>query len=161
MPRKPTPRRLEYRDRRDRVWYVSEVARLKVVSAAIDGPNLCLVIRFEREGEERFARWIGGENWHARRALHRLFTEAEPGDRAEPLEPSKAVDTPPAMSAPTQKTGVGPAPPETVALWVKAVASMGPDELADFEARTFEQWDRACLSVVRIAIDRRHRELTR
>ena len=47
-------RPIEYRDRKDQVWYVSEVARLKVVSAAIDGPNLCLVIRFEREGEERF-----------------------------------------------------------------------------------------------------------
>jgi hypothetical protein len=30
------------------------------VSRAIDGPNLCLVIRFERDGEERFTRWIGG-----------------------------------------------------------------------------------------------------
>jgi hypothetical protein len=36
-----------------RVWSVSEVAVLKVVSPAIDGPNLALVIRFEREGEER------------------------------------------------------------------------------------------------------------
>jgi len=44
-------------------------------------------------------------------------------------------------------------------LWAKAVASMGPDELADFEARTFKQWDRASLSAVRIAIDRRRREL--
>jgi len=54
-----------------------------------------------------------------------------------------------------------PAPPETVALWVKLVASMGPDELADFEARTFKQWDRASLSALRIAIDRRRRELAR
>jgi len=36
---------------------------------------------------------------------------------------------------------------------------MGPDELADFEARTFKQRDRASLSAVRIAIDRRRREL--
>jgi hypothetical protein len=50
---------IEYRDRHRRVWQVSEVARLKVVWASIDGPNLCLVIRFERAGEERFARWIG------------------------------------------------------------------------------------------------------
>jgi CelD/BcsL family acetyltransferase involved in cellulose biosynthesis len=62
MPRTPTQRPIEYRDRQSRVWYVSEVAQLKVVSAAIDGPNLCLVIRFEREGEERFARWIGGDD---------------------------------------------------------------------------------------------------
>jgi len=36
---------------------------------------------------------------------------------------------------------------------------MGPTKLADFEARTFKQWDRASLSAVRIAIDRRRREL--
>jgi hypothetical protein len=59
----------------------------------------------------------------------------------------------------TDDTGVGPAPPETVVLWVKLLATMGPDELADFEARTFKQWDRASLSAVRIAIDRRRREL--
>ena len=70
-------RPIEYRDRQSRVWYVSEVARLKVVSPSIDGPNLCLVIRFEREGEERFARWIGGEDWRARKALDRLFTESD------------------------------------------------------------------------------------
>ena len=49
------------------------------------------------------------------------------------------------MSEDQQDTGVGPAPAETVALWVKRVASMGPDELWDFEARTFRQWDRASL----------------
>lgn len=42
--------RIQYRDRQRRGWYVSEVARLKVVAASVDGPNLCLVIRFEREG---------------------------------------------------------------------------------------------------------------
>jgi hypothetical protein len=31
--------RIAYRDRQQRVWFVSEVARLKVVSAVIDGPN--------------------------------------------------------------------------------------------------------------------------
>ena len=36
---------------------------------------------------------------------------------------------------------------------------MGPDELADFEERTFRQWDRASLVDVRIAIQRRRREL--
>jgi len=56
---------------------------------------------------------------------------------------------------------VGPAPPETVALWVKLVATMGPDELADFEARTFKQWDRASLSALRIAIDLRRKELAK
>jgi hypothetical protein len=52
---------------------VSEVAVLKVVSPAIDGPNLALVIRFEREGEERLARWVGGDEWRRRDVLHRLF----------------------------------------------------------------------------------------
>ena len=76
-------RPIEYRDREKRIWYVSQVARLKVVSASIDGPNLCLVIRFQREGEERFARWIGGEDWCERGALHRLFAEAEPVEETE------------------------------------------------------------------------------
>ena len=111
--------RIEYRDRKDRVWYASEVARLKVVSPAIDGPNLCLVIRFEREGEERFARWIGGEDWHSRAALDRLFTDSE---RVGSVE-RPAVPTPP---EPNDDTGVGPAPGETVALWVHLVATMGP-----------------------------------
>jgi hypothetical protein len=151
MPGTPTPPPIAYRDHQSRVWYVSEVARLKVVSPAIDGPNLCLVIRFEREGEERFSRWIGGDEWIERGALHRLFAEAEPGDPVEPPAP--------AVSEKAGDAGVGPAPPETVALWVQLVATMCPDELADFEDRTFRQWDRASLSVVRIAIDRRRREL--
>jgi hypothetical protein len=46
-----------------------------------------------------------------------------------------------------------------VVLWVKRVATMGPDELDDFERRTFRDWDRASLSAVRIAIDRRRKEL--
>src|SRR6476646_777441 len=130
--------RITYRDHHERVWSVSEVAVLKVVSPAIDGPNIALVIRFEHMGEERFARWLGDTDWREPATLHRLF---------------ERVDTP------RGDTGVGPAPPETVALWVKLVATMGPDELADFEARTFKQWDRASLSALRIAIDRRRREV--
>lgn len=152
MVRTPASQPITYRDGQRRVWSVSEVARLKVVSPAIDGPNLALVIRFEREGEERFARWIGGENWRARAALDRLFSESE---RVGTVE-RPPLPTPP---DPNDDTGVGPAPPETVALWVKLVATMGPDELADFEARTFRTWDRASLSALRIAIDRRRREL--
>jgi hypothetical protein len=67
------------------------------------------------------------------------------------------VDNPPAISE--ANNGVGPAPPESVALWVKAVASMGPDELADFEERTFKQWDRASLGELRRPIERRRKEL--
>jgi len=113
---------IEFRDPHGRIWQASEVAQLRVVSPAIDGPNVCLVIRFEREGEERFAHWIGGESWRSQRSLDRLFGEAEPGldDGGE--------------------TGVGTAPAETIALWVKAVASMGPDELESFERRTFAAW---------------------
>jgi bifunctional non-homologous end joining protein LigD len=73
-----TAARIQYRDRQRRLWYVSEVASLKLVSPSIDGPNLCLVIRFERQGEERFARWVGGDEWRQRGTLHRLFAEAEP-----------------------------------------------------------------------------------
>jgi len=49
-------RPIQYRDRQDRIWSASEVAVLKVVSPAIDGPSIVLVIRFEHMGEERFAR---------------------------------------------------------------------------------------------------------
>ena len=110
------------------------------MSPAIDGPNLCLVIRFEREGEERFAHWIGGESWHSQQSLDRLFGESEAGldEGAE--------------------TGVGNAPAETVALWVEAVASMGPDELESFEHRTFAAWDRGSLGELRRAIERRRKE---
>ena len=157
MPRTRTQRPIRYRDTESRLWHVSEVARLKVVSASIDGPNLCLVIRFEREGEERFARWIGGDDWRQRGALHRLFAEAEPVEAESPAE----SPTVPIPEQPNDDTGVGPAPPETVALWVNLVATMGPDELADFEERTFRQWDRASLGDVRRAIERRRKELGR
>jgi hypothetical protein len=39
------------------------------------------------------------------------------------------------------------------------MASMGPDDLADFEERTFRQWDRAPLGDLRRAIERRRGEL--
>jgi hypothetical protein len=44
-------------------------------------------------------------------------------------------------------------------MWVKAVAARGPDELEDFERRTFAAWDPASLGDVRRAIDPRRREL--
>jgi hypothetical protein len=70
---------IEYRDRQGRLWYASEVATFKAVSPAIDGPNLCLVIRFERDGEELFASWIGEPvEWRGQQTLHRLFAAAEP-----------------------------------------------------------------------------------
>jgi len=70
---------IEYRDRHGRVWRASEVGQLKVVSPSIDGPNLCLVIRFEREGEELFARWLGDSmDWRGQQTLHRLFASADP-----------------------------------------------------------------------------------
>ena len=70
-------------------------------------------------GEERFARWLGEGDWRDQAALHRLF---------------ESVDTPP------EDTGVGPAPPETVALWVKLVATMGPDELAVSRTHARRRW---------------------
>ena len=134
MPRTRIQRAIEYRDHQRRVWHVSEIARVKVVSASIDGPNLCLVIRFEREGEERFARWIGGEDWRERGALHRLFAETEPGVAAE--SPPVAVPEAP------NDTATGDAPIEAVVRWIQVVASMGPDELEAFEQQTFAQWSR-------------------
>ena len=107
MPRTRTPRRIEYRDRDKRVWYVSEVARLKVVSAAIDGPNVALVIRFEREGEERFARWIGGDEWRRRDVLRRLFAEAESVTSGAPVATPQPEATKPAVvSAPREPNDI-------------------------------------------------------
>ena len=103
MPRTRTPRPIQYRDADKRIWYVSEVAHLKVVSAAIDGPNVALVIRFEREGEERFAWWIGGDDWRQRDTLHRLFAEAEavqPGTAVAAPKPEAADPTAVARRAP-------------------------------------------------------------
>jgi bifunctional non-homologous end joining protein LigD len=112
-------RPIQYRDRKDRVWYVSEVARLKVVSASIDGPNLCLVIRFEREGEERFARWIGGDDWRQRGALHRLFAEAErvaSGTAVAAPKPQVTDPTPVAIPTPND-SGTRDAEERTLAPW--------------------------------------------
>jgi hypothetical protein len=81
-----------------------EVARHTIREATLDGvvrfapPNLALVIRFEHMGAERFARRLGGGDWREPAALHRMF---------------ESVNTP------HDDTGVGPAPPETIALWVK------------------------------------------
>ena len=121
MPRTRTPRPIQYRDRDSRIWYVSEVARLKVVSAAIDGPNVALVIRFEREGEERFARWIGGEDWRKGAALHRLFAEAEPAGPEAPVtaQVAEAVQTAPPLAAPAapNDTDTRNAAERTLAPW--------------------------------------------
>jgi bifunctional non-homologous end joining protein LigD len=99
MPLTRAHRPIQYRDRQRRVWYVSAVARLKLVSASIDGPNLALVIRFEREGEERFARWIGGDEWRKRGVLQRLFEEAEPVGSRTPVETPTPEDVEPAPVA--------------------------------------------------------------
>jgi len=67
-------------------------------------------------------------------ALHRPFAEAEPGHVAD-NDPVAAPDEP------NDDTGVGLPRPETVALWLKLIARWGPDELSDFEERTFRQLD--------------------
>jgi hypothetical protein len=74
------------------VW---EVARLKVVSPAIDGPNVALVIRFEREARSGSrAGWATQIGASPQRCIG-LF---------------ESVDTP------RDDTGVGRAPRDTVAL---------------------------------------------
>ena len=77
LSRARSERPIEYRDRQGRVWYATQVAQLKIVTPSIDGPNLFLVIRFEHEGEKRFVRWLGGDEWRGKQLLHRLFAEAE------------------------------------------------------------------------------------
>ena len=115
MPRTLAQRPITYRDRQKRVWYVSEIARLKLVSASIDGPSHFLVIRFEREGEERFARWIGGDDWRERDALRRLFAEAEPAGsdtRATTQAPQAAGAAPIATAPEPNDTSILEAPPD-------------------------------------------------
>ena len=114
MARTRTPRPITYRDRQHRVWYVSEVAQLKVVSPSIDGPNLALVIRFEREGEERFARWIGGDDWRQRGALHRLFAEAEPVASGPVAAPKPDATDPTPVATLRRLTTPAPATPRSV-----------------------------------------------
>jgi hypothetical protein len=94
---------VEYRFPKGRLWHAAEIAHIRVVAPAIDGPNLCLVIRFEHMGQERFAHWIGEESWRTQPALKRRFGESKGEDAG---------------------TGVGDAPAETVAIWVKIVATM-------------------------------------
>ncbi len=77
LSRARSERPVEYHDRHGRVWYATQVAQLKIVTPSIDGPNRFLVIRFEHEGEKRFVRWLGGEEWRGKQLLHRLFAEAE------------------------------------------------------------------------------------
>ena len=118
MARTRTPRRITYRDPQHRVWYVSEVAQLKVVSPSIDGPNLALVIRFEREGEERVARWVGGDDWRKRSALHRLFAEAEPTASGPGAAPKPHVlDRTPVASPTPNDTGSRAAEERPPAAW--------------------------------------------
>lgn len=71
-------RPVQYQDRHGRVWHVAEVARLGVVTPSMDGPNPYLVIRFEREGEERFVRWISDADWRTQHTLDELFAKAAP-----------------------------------------------------------------------------------
>ena len=101
--------------------------------------------------------WIGGGEWRGQQSLHRLFAEAEPGEPADQKEPVPTQA--PAVQEKPADTGVGPAPAETVALWVERVGSMGRDEIDDFERRTSAVWDRASLGALRRAIERRRRGL--
>lgn len=110
MPRTRTLRPISDRDRHGKAWNREAPRR----SAAIDGPNLCLV-------SGSTARAMSASRGGRRRRL--AFAAAEPVE-------GEAVQSPP-VSAPaqpndTRNTGVGPAPPETVALWVKVIATMGP-----------------------------------
>jgi hypothetical protein len=119
--------------------------------AGDDGPNVALVIRFEREGEERLARWLGGDDWTERAVLERLFAEAEPVG-APAVQPA-------ATPAPANDQKLPEAPLEMRLQWIKEIADMGPDALELFEQQAFRDWDRASLVAVRHAIDARRREL--
>ena len=110
-----------------------------------------MVIRFEREGEERLARWIGGDEWFERAALDRLFAEAE--------LVAVSADHPPTTPTAADIPRAPEAPLAMPLQWIREVAEMGPDALELFEQQTFQQWDRASLVVARRAIDARRRDL--
>jgi hypothetical protein len=95
------------------------------------------VIRYEHEGQQRFGRFTGETDWREPATLQQLFETTDP------------------------PSGMGVAPAETVAAWVKLVASMGPDQLEDFEERTFREWDAALLGGLREAIRHRRQQLER
>src|SRR5688572_30489469 len=120
---------VEYRDAAGRVWHVSEVARVNVVTPSIDGPSHFLIIRFEREGEERFARWIGGEDWRERGALQRMFAEAEPVG----AQTIGRAQTPVAVEAAPVTTA--PEPNDT------ATAGAPSDERTSLAERSPARWD--------------------
>jgi hypothetical protein len=133
---------------------VSEVAARKVVAPAVDGPNLALVIRFEREGEERLARWLGGDDWIEPAVFDRLFAEPEPVAAAA-VQPAP---TPAPAVADDKKRREAP-----IALrlrWIQEIADMGPDPRA-LRAADLPAMDRASLVAVRRAIDARRREPAR
>ena len=100
------------------------------------------VIRFEREGEARLARWLGADDWQHRPVLDKL-SRAPPSIRPWPV------------------TGRPDAPLTMRLRWIQEVADMGPDALELFEQQTFREWDRASLDAVRRAIDARRTELAR
>jgi hypothetical protein len=55
--------------------------------------------------------------------------------------------------------GLGPAPPETVALWIRAVARMRREALESFVQRTWRTWDAESLRDLQVAVDARRAEL--
>jgi len=56
-------------------------------------------------------------------------------------------------------TGMGPAPPETVELWIRAGKRMDRDILESFVRRTWATWDPASLGPLQEAVDARRAEL--
>lgn len=68
---------MSYTDASGRVWRVEEVARLEAEGPSIDAPRVQLLLRFESEGEERFA-GCPPFDWRASSNLERLFLKAVP-----------------------------------------------------------------------------------
>jgi hypothetical protein len=96
--------------------------------------------------------------WNAPLVVAASSQRAERQDRATASEKAETI-TETAANDDELPRPIGPAPPETVALWCKLVTSMGPDELDSFERRTFAAWERASLGDLLAAIRRRRREL--
>ena len=136
----------------------------------IDGPNVALVIRFEREGEERFVRWIGGDEWRQRTVLHRLFAETETAGSGAPQ--ARTRDTCDRSTVSTARapndTGTRDAAERVLAPWeyeqkaVDAIARArtlhrGVSESMVVPRAAMRVWpERGCVSRSRSARKRRH-----
>ena len=113
------------------------------------------VDRLQRECVDRFVRRQPGVGDPSRRPVYRRMSETA----RDPLGRSGRLRASEVERLPKELTGGWYLPARNGGPVGQLVVTMRPDELADFEERTFRQWDRASLFDLRRAIERRRKEL--